>query len=257
MTGLLKGETAVVTGGASGIGRAIAMVFAEHGADVVVADVRERPRLDGRPTHDVIEADTDSQVRFVSCDVTNERELEAAVAAADEFGGVDVMVNNAGVEVFYDFLDSGNEEYDDVMATNAKSAYLGTRIAARAMLDDGGGSVLNVASIRSDVGRGNYVSYCASKGAVEVMTFALADALSPDVRVNAIKPGTIDTAMVRIDGAMDDDDASQRATQIPLERLGRPRDVANVAVFLSSDLAGYVSGESILVDGGLVNTSSM
>lgn len=257
MSDLLNTNTAVVTGGASGIGRAIATAFAEHGADVVVADVRETPRLGGDPTHEVINANTAASAEFVHCDVTSRSDIETAVATAESFGTVDVMVNNAGVERFYDFLDPEEDAYDDVMDINTRSTYLGAQTAALEMLQNDGGSIINVASIRSDIGRGDYVSYCVAKGAVQTMTYALADALGPEIRVNALKPGTIETAMTTVDGDMGEYAIARRCKDIPLDRLGQPGDVAKVAVFLASDLASYVTGESILVDGGLTNTSSL
>jgi len=142
-----------------------------------------------------------------------------------------------------------------VMDINSKGVYFGSQVAALAMLENGGGSILNLSSIRADVGNGEYISYCASKGAVRTMTYALADVLGPEIRVNAIQPGTIETAQTKVDADVVDSD--QRRSNIPLDRLGRPEDVAKAAVFFASNLSGYVTGESLLVDGGLTNTSSM
>ncbi len=256
MRALLADRTAVVTGAASGLGREISLTFAEHGADVVAADVRETPREGGTPTHERIVADTDADATFVECDVTCVDDLERVVEAADAFGGVDVMVNNAGVSQITDFLDVTEDEYERLMDVNVKGTFFGAQVAARKMVEDGGGSIVNMSSSAGIRGTAASVEYCTSKGAVRLLTYALADRLGPEgVRVNALHPGTTKTEMTRSDlGIVEGDDEDAYAETIPLGRFGDPTDVADAALFLASDRAGYVNGASLPVDGGRTST---
>ena len=256
MSDLLRGKTAVVTGASSGNGRAIARTFAENGADIVVADIREEPRLGGTPTHEIIPEETDASASFVECDVTSNDDLRAAVAEADEYGGIDVMVNNAGIFTHSeDLLGVTEDEYRTMMDINTKGPFFGSQFAAEKMLASGGGNIINLSSINGDVGTKSNVPYCASKGAVRVMTYALADALAPDIRVNAIHPGMIETAQIVKDyDHLEEEKEQERLDTIPLGRQGRPEEIAKAALFLASDLASYVTAASLVVDGGVVNT---
>jgi NAD(P)-dependent dehydrogenase (short-subunit alcohol dehydrogenase family) len=256
MDDLLTDRTAVVTGGASGNGRAISLAFAEEGADVVVADLREEPREGGTPTHELVR-ETGSAATFVECDVTDLDTLEAAVDAADGFGGVDVMVNNAGVFRSETFLEVPPEEYRRLMDVNVRGVFFGTQYAARRMVeDDRGGSVINLSSVAGLRGSANYVTYCTSKGAVRLLTYATAAELGPEgVRVNAIHPGVIETAMTTEDVPIVGSGGSESLREtIPSRRFGTPEDVADAALYLASDLADYVNGESLVVDGGMTST---
>lgn len=254
MADLLTGKAAVVTGGSSGIGRAIALAFAREGANVVVADVVEDPKEGGRPTAEEIREEYDVNAAFVECDVSNPADLEATVAAADEFGGIDVMVNNAGILMFEDFLETGEEDYDRLMSVNAKGAYFGTQAAAKRMVENGGGSVVNLSSIAGLVGNGDYPTYSMSKGAIKSLTQSIAHGLGPEgVRVNSIHPGSIETTIAGDQGGdMTEEQREMFLQQIPLRRNGKPEDVADVAVFLASDLSRYVTGEQVVVDGGWI-----
>jgi NAD(P)-dependent dehydrogenase (short-subunit alcohol dehydrogenase family) len=253
----LTGSVAVVTGAASGIGRAIALEFAAEGATVVVADRTRTPREGGTPTHERIDGDG-GRAAFVETDVSNPDDLMNAVATATEFGELDVMVNNAGILRMREFTEVTEAEYEETMAVNAKGAFFGCQAAANAMLDgDGdGGSIVNVSSTAGIRGAGEYVAYCASKGAIRLLTYALADRLGPDgIRVNALHPGAVESEMTRKDSCVVGTDRSDafRGT-IPMQRFGRPEEVADAACFLASDESSYVNGESLLVDGGTSNT---
>ena len=249
---LLTDQAAVVTGGSSGIGRGIALEFARQGADVVVADVREEPKEEGDPTHEVIEAETDREATFVECDVTAVADLEAAVEAAEEFGGIDVMVNNAGIWRPEEFLEVTEEEYEQLMDINTKGTYFGCQVAAERMVESGGGSIINLSSINGIFGNGGHPTYSVSKGGIALLTYSLAHGLGGEgIRVNAIHPGAINTNIGPEDTEQtSDEQAAQLRQMIPLGRQGEPEDIAGAAVFLASDLAGYVTGESLVVDGG-------
>jgi NAD(P)-dependent dehydrogenase (short-subunit alcohol dehydrogenase family) len=247
---LLTDQAAVVTGGASGIGRGIAIGFANEGADVVVADVREEPKGDGAPTHEVIDAETDREATFVNCDVTSVADLEAAVDAAEQFGGIDVMVNNAGIWRPEDFLEVTEADYEELMAINMKGVYFGAQAAARRMVDGGGGSIINVSSVNGLYGNGGFPTYTVSKGGIRTLTRSLAHGLGEQgIRVNAILPGAIDTE-IGPEEADTEEMTEQLLQLIPLGRQGVPEDIAGPAVFLASDLAAYTTGASLVVDGG-------
>jgi NAD(P)-dependent dehydrogenase (short-subunit alcohol dehydrogenase family) len=247
-------ETAVVTGSASGVGRAISRRFAENGADIVVADIRQKPREGGTPTHELISKETDQNATFVNCDVANLSDLEAAVEATEAFNGIDIMVNNAGIYREEQFLEVTEADYEQLMSINVKGTFFGSQVAARQMVENDGGSIINLSSVAGIQGSTRSPTYSMSKGAVRLLTYALAGELGPDVRVNAIHPGVIETEMTSTDVPLTEGVKGEKfATQIAGNRFGTPEDVADVCLFLASDLADYVTGTSVVVDGGLVN----
>jgi NAD(P)-dependent dehydrogenase (short-subunit alcohol dehydrogenase family) len=260
MSQLLDGQTAVVTGAASGLGRAISLTFAEHGADVVVADIREDPREGGDPTHERIPAETEQRATYIDCDVTDRDDLEAAAEAAAEFGGLDIWVNNAGIHNVIDFLEVTEADYDRLMDINLKGTFFGAQVAGEHLVEAGeGGTIVNMASAAAVRTGGDMSRYGPSKAGVQQLTYSLADRFGDDgIRVNCINPTWIETHMVADSPLGEGEQAEQlRAMlleQIPAGRFGEPQEVANVALFLASDLASYVNGERIIVDGGFTHT---
>ncbi|SHH06410.1 NAD(P)-dependent dehydrogenase, short-chain alcohol dehydrogenase family [Jatrophihabitans endophyticus] len=251
MLQLLAGEIAVVTGGASGIGRATARLFAEHGAAVVVADRRREPREGGVPIDREI-SDTGGRATFVECDVRRAAGRDAAVAAAEELGGISVLVNNAGIFRVGGFLDVTEDDYDLVTEVNVRSAYFMAQAAARAMVPRGRGVVVNLSSVAGLRGAAGCTVYCATKGAIRLLTYAMADELGPHgIRAVAVHPGYIATAMNTDDvPSLGTPAEADYVAGIPLRRVADPAEVAKAALFAASDLASYVSGSSIVVDGG-------
>ncbi|MGQ3414107.1 SDR family oxidoreductase [Natrinema sp. LN54] len=251
---LLDGKVAVITGAASGNGRAIAEAYAEEGADIVVADIQESPREGGEPTHQLVADEYGVDAKFVDCDVTDTDSLVEAVDAADEFGGIDIMMNNAGIFRQKDFVEVTEDEYDQMMDINVKGVFFGAQAAAKKMLEQGdGGTIINMSSVAGIIGQATFSVYHTTKGAIRLLTYSLADELGPEgIRVNAIHPGVIETEMTKDDVPIA---TQESAENTPMERLGQPEDVAGAALYLASDdLAGYVNGESLVVDGGQSNT---
>lgn len=248
----LADRVALVTGASSGIGRATAIALAGEGAGVVVADLQEASRLaEERPsTAAEIEA-AGGRASFVRCDVRHSAEVDRAVnAAVERYGGLDIVVNSAGVFVRNPVTDVTDDEWDDVLAVNLRSSFLTARAAIPRMIERGGGAIVNVGSIHGMLGTGAAATYAASKGALHNLTRQLAvDYAERGIRVNAVAPGTIETAMSK---PFRDDPRLlaeyRRRTLLP--RLGTPRDVANAVVFLASDDASFVTGHVLVVDGG-------
>jgi len=251
-------DVVIVTGGSSGIGRATALEFAAAGATVVVADVRREPKdLDAEtPTDELIE-DSWGEAEFVETDVSDRSEVESVVAAARDLGGVDVMVNNAGLFRGGSIADLDVADLDAMLGVNVRGVFLGTQVAARDMLDrDDPGAIVNTASISSSLAQHGQVGYDATKGAVRMLTRGAAlDLAESGIRVNAVAPGQIATEF--LDGWTEE--AKQSAAvggeggflkDIPMNRAGVPDDVGPAVCYLASDAAGYTTGELLHVDGG-------
>jgi NAD(P)-dependent dehydrogenase (short-subunit alcohol dehydrogenase family) len=256
----LTDEVAVVTGAASGNGRAIARALADHGADVVVADRRSDPREGGTPTHELIAAETDADARYVECDVTDWAAVQEAVATADALGGLSVMVNNAGIIRTGPVTDLGEADVDAVMDVNVKGTFFGTKAAAQSLLERGAdGSIVNISSMAGLVGGAGNSLYCASKAAIKLFTYATAAELGPaGVRVNAVHPGPIETAMIEEDAPIVGTEREQPyKDSIPLQRFGQPEDVADAVLYLASDLSEFMTGSSLVLDGGISNTGGV
>jgi NAD(P)-dependent dehydrogenase (short-subunit alcohol dehydrogenase family) len=249
--GRLTGKRALITGAASGIGRATALLFAREGAAVAVVDVDE---AGGQAVAQAIR-DEGGRAIFVRCDVTQAGDCRRAVQrTVDEFGGLDVLFNNAGIIRRATVIGTTEEEWDRVMAVNVKSIFLLSKCAIPVMAQAGGGSIVNTSSGWGLVGGRNAVSYCASKGAVVNMTRAMAlDHGAQNIRVNCICPGDTDTPMLRNEARQlgeSDEVFLAEAADRPLQRIGRPEDIAQAVLYLVSDDASFVTGTALVVDGG-------
>lgn len=262
------GETAIVTGGTSGIGREVARRFGEAGATVLIADMREQPKEDDAdlPTHELIE-EAGGRAEFVETDVSDPDQVGAVVEAARDFGGVDMMVNNAGIYRHGSVTGTDADAFDQVYAINVRGVFAGCRAAARDMLDRGEtGSIVNTASISSEYAQVGHSMYDASKGAVMMLTRVAAAELAPyDVRVNAVAPGIIETtfgegnpetdaeraeSFLLDDADLPDPNDRDVGSDIPMDRMGTPEDLAGAYLFLAGDDAEYVTGHLLYVDGG-------
>ena len=245
---LLENKIAIVTGAASGIGAASARRFAAEGASVLAVDIR-RDRVDG-VVEEIIEAG--GEALGFRADVSQPDDVEAMVAAAVErWGGLDVLFNNAGTLRPGTAVELEPKDWDLVMNVNVRSVYLGAKYAVPVMESRGSGSIINTASVSGLHGDGGSVVYAASKAAVINLTRALSTDHAPaGVRVNAICPGTIQTPPVQ--RMMSDPAILERNINAhALRRLGHPGEIASVAVWLASEESSFVTGEAIVVDGGL------
>jgi glucose 1-dehydrogenase len=246
----LKDKVAIVTGGARGIGLAIAKRYVAEGVRVVIADINRKA---GEPAATAL---GQANCRFVATDVGDARAAENVVVETTRaFGGVDILVNNAGVVHGADFLDLDESDFDRVLRVNLKGAFLAGQAAARQMVAQiragrPPGSIINMSSINAVVAIANHVPYCVSKGGLDQLTKGMALALAPHgIRVNAIGPGSIMTDILR--AVATDKEAKRRILmRTPLGRIGTPDEIASIAVFLASGDASYISGETIYADGG-------
>lgn len=237
---LLKGKVAVVTGAAQGLGLAIAELFTHNGARVVIGDVNEdlarheAERLGGAS---------------LRCDVTNDDDVAGLVEhAAVTFGSIDVMVNNAGITRDKSLQKMTPDEFRTVIDVHLYGAWLGTRAAAAVMRERGSGSIINMSSIAGKVGNFGQTNYSAAKAGIVGMTKAAAKELAArGVRVNAVQPGLIRTAMTE---AMPREAWETKLAEIPMKRAGEPSEVASTALFLASELSSYITGTVLEVAGG-------
>ena len=245
----LRNGVAIVTGASSGIGEATAKRFAEAGASVVVADVQPEG---GEETVSEIR-DADGEATFVETDVTDPDDVEAMVETAIEtYGGLDYAFNNAGIEGDdAPLADQSPEGFDRVIDVNLRGVFRGMRAEIPAMLEHGGGAIVNTASIAGQVGFPNLSPYVASKfGVIGLTKTAALEYSSEDVRVNAVRPGVIDTPMV---AASSETMIDHAISATPIGRLGQPQEIGNAVVWLCSDEASFVTGEAMVVDGGYVS----
>ena len=240
----LDGKTALITGGARGQGAAEARLFAEEGANVVLTDV-----LDAEGEQVAAEVGG----TYIHHDVTSEDEWSEVVTRTVElYGGLDVLINNAGIYVATPLIGGNVDDYRRVIDGNQVGVFLGMREAAPAMIPRGGGSIVNISSIAGLRGGGGAFGYTASKWAVRGMTKAAAVALGPyGIRVNSVHPGLIETAMLHQLPNVEAGNLDQMVQRIPLARVGEAEEVAKLALFLASDDSEYSTGSEFIIDGGL------
>jgi len=241
----LKNKIAIVTGAGRGIGRGIALALAEAGAKVVVSDINleDCEKVVGEISG------KNGQAFAVKCDVSKKAEVDEMISKTiEKFGQLDILVNNAGIFPFKPFLEMTEEDWDKVLDVNLKSIFLCSQAAAKAMKE--GGKIVNISSIAAFVGFEGLTHYCASKGGINAMIRAMALELAKKkINVNAVAPGSIDTPGAR-QVSQSEEVKKQTLAMIPLERTGQPEDIANLVVFLASEKADYITGQTIIVDGG-------
>ena len=248
----LSGKVALITGGGTGIGKAIALAFAREGASVAVAG-RRLEKLE-EVTKEIAKAG--GQALALECDVTLAQDAEVAVAAtSNKFGKLNVLINNAGTLSVSTVANITEEDWDRVMTVNVKGPFLMSRAALKEFRKAGGGAIVNIGSVLGLVAMQNRAVYCVSKGGVTMLTKAMAlDHADEKVRVNCICPSIVETDLVQ--GLFNDTEQGKalrkaREGTIPLGRFGKPMDVAELAVFLASDESSWITGTAIPLDGGL------
>ena len=240
----LKDKVAIITGAAKGIGRGIVLAFAKEGCHVVVSDIDESGCKDT-----AAEAEkTGVKALVIRCDVSRKSEVDQLISkTVDTFGSPDILVNNAGIFPFVPFADMTEEDWDNVLDVNLKSAFLCSQAAVKQMKE--GGMIINISSIASVIGYQGLVHYCASKGGMNAMTRALALELAEKkINVNGIAPGAIETPGAT--GGMSDEMKEQTLSAIPWNEMGRPDDIAQAVLFLASPKSRYITGQTLVVDGG-------
>ncbi|MFQ5784136.1 MAG: SDR family NAD(P)-dependent oxidoreductase [Alphaproteobacteria bacterium] len=249
MIGALAGKKALVTGASRGIGRAIAVAFAAEGAEVAVGYGRSAGKA-GETLARI--AALDGSGFALRIDVASERSIKSAFAqAVRRLGGLDILVSNAGVVLEKPLLETGVAEFDRLMAVNLRGVFLVGREGIRRMVaQNRGGRVINVASDLAYAGRENFSAYSASKAGVLALTRAWAKEFAPEILVNSLAPGPIDTDMLGPENMTPE--WREKETHIPLARIGRPEEVAAAAVFLAGPGASFITGQSIDPNGGSV-----
>jgi NAD(P)-dependent dehydrogenase (short-subunit alcohol dehydrogenase family) len=250
----LEGKLVVITGAATGIGRATALLFAREGARVVIGDVNEEG---AQETADSVNAETgDARARFFPTDVSRAEDMQSLMRDAAEFmGAIDVIVNNAGAQRSGRVTDFDESEWDRLMQVNPKSCFLSAKYGVPYLRERGGGSIVNMASLAGLKGGPGMTAYSASKGAIVAFTTALAAELASDnIRVNCVCPGWIDTpfnqpAIDFMGGRANQEEMVEQ--QVPLGRQGTPEEIAPAILFLASNASSYMTGQAVSIDGGI------
>lgn len=247
---LLQDKVALITGGASGIGRAISLAMAREGATVLIADKSE---IDGQETVRLVQ-ESRQQAAFIPLDTTNlEQHYQVVEQAQELFGRLDIACNNAGISVgrsgsYLPVAESSIEDWHDILGVNLTGVFYGLKAQIPALIQSGGGAIVNTASIMGQVASAGLAAYVASKhGVVGLTKCAALDYAERGVRVNAVGPGYVDTPMLRFKSAQE---REALAAKHPLKRLAQPEEIAELAVWLASDKASFVTGAYYPVDGG-------
>ena len=251
----LEDKVVVITGAASGIGASLAERFAQEGASVVVADIDDAAghKVAGGLSRKMGRAE-DNGHHYIHTDVRKVEDVQNMISdAVDRFGRVDVLVNNAGINPTGDVLATSVEDWERVMAVNLRGPFLGCKFGVQAMLKSGGGSIINMSSVSGlEAGPFSQFAYEVSKAGVIALTKSVAqDYAAKGIRVNCMCPGGTATPMVsKLVEAMDPEQKEAYIGVVPMGRLAKPEEVASVAAFLASDESSYITGASIVVDGG-------
>ncbi|QDT64949.1 SDR family NAD(P)-dependent oxidoreductase [Calycomorphotria hydatis] len=250
----LKGKVAIVTGGNSGIGKAIVLEFAKQGASVVI-DYVSHPEATEALVQEV--EGLGAEAIGFEADVSNLSALQALFSATiEKFGRLDIMVNNAGVETRTSVLDTTEEQYQKVLDINLKSAFFGTQFAAKQMIEQGeGGRIINITSVHEDWPMPGNTAYCLSKGGMRMLTRTAGVELAPhNILVAGVGPGAVETPINH--STMNDPELLKKLNNsIPLGRMAKPEEIADVVAFLAGDGGGYITATTIFADGGLMQRS--
>jgi glucose 1-dehydrogenase len=250
----LKGKVAIVTGGNSGIGLAIVLELARQGANIVI-DYVAHPEANEPIQKQILELG--DKVIAVKADVSQVAELQNLFAATVlEFGRVDIMVNNAGVETRTSILDTTEAQYEKVMSINLKSAFFGTQLAAQQMIKQGGGGrIINITSVHEDWPMPGNTAYCLSKGGMRMLTRTAGVELAPhNILVVGVGPGAVATP-INFSTMQNPELLKKLDDAIPLGRMAKPEEIASVVAFLASDAASYITATTIFADGGIMQSS--
>lgn len=243
----LENKNAIITGAGRGIGKAIAQKFLREGARILICDL-----LPDRLQDALHELQPYGEVQAMACNVTDTNDCRKLVARGQElFGRLDILVNNAGIAISQPFLEHTEAAWDQILAVNLKSVFILSQLFARVLVEQGqGGSIVNMASSNGHMGERELAAYNASKAGVILLTKTIAIELaSHNIRANCVSPGFIRTELA-IEAGMDESMIRDYITKIPLGRYGKPEEVANLFAFLASDEASFITGESVVIDGG-------
>lgn len=247
-----KNKTAIVTGGGQGIGKAIVQALSHHEARVVIADKDEEAGTEALEWL-VKKGGSREDLHFVACDVAKEEEVKRLVEETiRQFRRLDILVNNAGLSNFKPFLELGTDEWDEVLNVNLRGAFLCSRYAAPHLKKHHKGNIINIASTRALMSEPDSEAYAASKGGLVAFTHAMAMSLGPDVRVNAISPGWIEVRDWKKSSERQEVKHSEADNrQHPVGRVGEPEDIGRAVVYLCSGEAGFITGQNLVIDGGM------
>lgn len=246
---LLKNQNAIVTGGTAGIGKAIAKILAENGANVAIFGTNEE--RGSKVKEEILSLFPNIKFDFYKVDVSKKDQVNEAIKKVlESFGNVDILVNNAGITKDQLLIKMSEQDWDDVMDINIKSCYNTTHALVRSMMKARKGSIINISSVVGLIGNPGQANYAASKAAMIGFSKSLAKELAPrNIRVNCVCPGYIQTSMTEV---MTDEQKAKLLSQIPLERMGNPEDIAELVLFLAGPKASYITGQVMAVDGGMV-----